>query len=185
MDIKIKDATEKDIREIVDDQMDNFIFKLKRAGLMKDDTRTPFQKTEWVLYKYNEFLKAIESREMEIADTEAHGVKHKSKSITSYNKVSGYIPDDEEKKEERIRMLSKANETTKKFIDAVDAAMDTIRDDPWVEIIELKYLMGYSNVKCAELLECDEKTIRRHKNRLVNALSIQLFSEEVISNLFR
>ncbi|MSA02928.1 hypothetical protein GKG47_14165 [Lactonifactor sp. BIOML-A3] len=185
MDLILKGATEKDIRDIVDDQMDNFIFKLRRTGLMKDDTRTPFQKTEWVLYKYNEFLKVIASREKDIIDTEIYGVKQKSKSITSFGRANGYIKDDDEKKEEKIKELSQENETTKKFINTVDTAIDTIRDDPWIEIISLKYFMGYSNVKCAELLECDEKTIRRHRNRLINTLSIQLFSDEVITSLFR
>lgn len=43
------------VQKIIDDTVNTTIFKLKVAGLMKDDRKNSFQKTEEILRNYNGF----------------------------------------------------------------------------------------------------------------------------------
>lgn len=44
-----------DIKKIIEDTVNATVIKLKMSGLMKDDRKTAYQKTEELLRNYNEF----------------------------------------------------------------------------------------------------------------------------------
>nr|DAS45586.1 MAG TPA: RNA polymerase sigma factor [Caudoviricetes sp.] len=44
-----------DIKQIINDTVNNTVLKLKMAGLMKDDRKTAYEKTEELLRNYNAF----------------------------------------------------------------------------------------------------------------------------------
>lgn len=46
-----------DIKKIIEDTVNITVLKLKMSGLMKDDRKTAFQKTEELLMNYNTFSK--------------------------------------------------------------------------------------------------------------------------------
>lgn len=47
---------ELDIKKVINDTVNATVLKLKMAGLMKDDRKTAYQKTEELLKNYNAFL---------------------------------------------------------------------------------------------------------------------------------
>lgn len=51
-------AHEKYIKQIINDTVNTTVLKLKTAGLMKDDRKTAYQKTEELLRNYEDFKKS-------------------------------------------------------------------------------------------------------------------------------
>jgi len=162
------------------------VSELKRQSLLKDNKQNPFQKTERLLYNYNNFKEAIDDKRKQIKTILEIGLSKKSKSITSWSGNGGLIntPSEDEKVEDKIESIESSIVVTKKFITIIDAALDKIRDDPYFEIIQMKYFDGKTREEIADDFEVDVSTITRNKNRLINALKITLFSDEVIYELF-
>ena len=52
--------TEQEIKRLIDDTVNTTVLKLKAAGLLKDDTKTAYQKTEVLLWQYPELKKVAE-----------------------------------------------------------------------------------------------------------------------------
>lgn len=47
-----------DVKQIIDETVKATVLKLKMAGLMKDDRKTAYQKTEELLRNYNAFIES-------------------------------------------------------------------------------------------------------------------------------
>lgn len=174
------------VEEYIDMTIRKFSTELKRQGLLKNNQRTPFQKTETLLYNYNHFKAAIEDKVEQIKEIEEVGIRQKSKDITSFSgSSSSYeVKSDEDKAEEKIEAIEHSIQTTKNFIKVIDSAVDCLRDDPYFDIIRMKYYEGMTREDIAEYYNVDASTISRNKNRLINLLQIRLFSDEVIYQIF-
>jgi RNA polymerase sigma factor (sigma-70 family) len=161
------------------------VSELKRQSLLKNNKQTPFQKTETLLYNYNHFQDAITDKYKQIEEIESVGLPKKSKSITSFSPSPTYtIKSDDDKAEEKIEAIEQSIRTTRNFIQVIDDAIDKLKDDPYFDLIRLRYFEGESREKIAEYFNVDASTISRNKNRLVNLLQIRLFSDEVICQIF-
>lgn len=77
-----------------------------------------------------------------------------------------------------------ASEQTKKFCELVSASLDKLKDDPYYEIIELKYFEGQTHEKIAEYFDVDVSLISKRRTKLVNRLRPILFSDDFIRELF-
>lgn len=73
---------------------------------------------------------------------------------------------------------------TKKLLDIMNAALESIKEDPYYSVIEMMYFEDKKRVEIAEFYDVDERTISRNKNRLVDKLKIILFSDNTIEELF-
>lgn len=162
------------------------VTELKRQNLIASGKQTPFQKTETLLFNYNNFKAAVKDSEDQINEIRGIGLAKKSKSITSFTGDGGFIEvkSDMEKAEEKIEAIQFRIQTTKNFIRIIDDALDVLKDDPYYDLIGLRYFKGYSTEDIAEHFDCDVTTVRRNKNRLINLLQIRLFSDEVIQEIF-
>lgn len=162
------------------------VIELKKQNLMINVKQTPYQKTETLLYNYNNFVAAIQDSENQIEEIKAMGLSKKSKSITSFAGDTGFIEvkSDMEKAEEKIEAIRLRIQTTKNFIKVIDDALDMLADDPYYDLIRLRYFEGCSREEIAEHFDCDVKTVTRNKNRLINLLQIRLFSNEVLQQIF-
>ncbi len=161
------------------------VLELKRQGLMKDSKPTPFQKTETLLYNYNSFASAILDKYLQIETIQSEGLQKKSNSVTSFSGQGVYdIKNDSEKAEEKIEAIEKSIQITKNFINVIDSALKVLEDDPYFDIIQMKYFDGKSREEIAEYYSVDVSTISRNKNKLINSLQIRLFSDEVIGQIF-
>jgi RNA polymerase sigma factor (sigma-70 family) len=159
---------------------------LKRQNLIVEGKQSPFQKTETLLYNMNNFKAVIKDKEAEINELSYFGLRKKSASITSFSGNTGLIEvkSDAEKVEEKIEMIEFSIATTRNFIRIIENALDALRDDPYYDLIRLRYFEGCSREEIAEHFDCDVKTVTRNKNRLINLLQIRLFSDEVIQQIF-
>lgn len=174
------------IDHTVQKAVNDAVLELKRQNLVVDGRQTPFQKTETLLFNYNNFVAAIKDKEDHIREIKEMGLSKKSKSISSFSGNSGLIEvkSDAEKAEEKIEMIEFSIQTTRNFIKIIDDAIACLRDDPYYELIRLRYFEGRSRDEIAEYFDCDVKTVTRNKNRLINLLQIRLFSDEVIQHIF-
>ena len=162
------------------------ICELKKQQLLVEGKQTPFQKTETLLFNYNNFVDAIKEKEEQIKDLNQYGLNKKSNSITSFSGNTGLIEvkSEAEKVEDRIEAIELSIHTTKTFVRIIDDALSSLKDDPYYELISMRYFDGHSREVIAEYFDVDVRTINRQKNRLVNALQIKLFSDEVIQRMF-
>lgn len=161
------------------------VSELKRQGLLKDNKYTPFQKTETLLYNYKNFKSVIDNRIEEINSIREEGIPKKSNSITSFSgNISYESKTDDEKAEEKIEAIEQNIRTTMNFIKMIDIALNEIEDDPYFEIIRMKYFEGKTREEMAEHYGVDVRTISRNKNKLINLLQIKLFSDEYILQIF-
>jgi hypothetical protein len=161
------------------------IQELKKKNLLKDDKQSPFQKTETLLYNYRNFKEAIEDKLEQIRFLEEEGLPKKSSSISSFSKQPIYeMKNDSDKVNDKIEAIELSIQTTRNYVYVIDNAIKMLRNDPYYEIIGLKYLEGKSREDIAEYFDVDVSTISRNKNRLINLLQIRLFSDEVIYQIF-
>ena len=162
------------------------VIELKRQNLIAEGKQTPFQKTETLLFNYNNFVAAVKDKEDQIEELKEYGLKKKSNSISSYMGNSGLIEvkSEQEKVEDRIEAIELSMQVTKNFINIIDGAVDSLKNDSYYDLIRMRYFEGYSREDIAEHFNFDVRTVNRHKNRLVNLLQIRLFSDEVIERIF-
>lgn len=125
----------KDIEKIIDMTVNKTILKLKMAGLMKDNQKSAFQKTEELLKNYQAFR------------------------------------------------LSNQPYTIK-LVEKIDKALNSVKDDPYYDLIRMAYFDGMTREEMAENFNTTVTTISRNKTRLVNILKSYLFSDDVIYELF-
>jgi len=174
-----------DINKIIEKTVHAVVSELKTNGLLKDRRQTPFQKTETLLYNYTNFKEAVEDKYKQIETIQEEGVPKKSASITSFSgEQVTYVKSEAEKAEEMIYAIEQSIKVTSKFINVIDAALDSLSNDPYFEIIPMKYFEGKTREDIAGFFDCDVKTVSKNKNRLINKLQIRLFSDEFIYQIF-
>lgn len=168
------------------------VLEFKRNGLLKDNKQSAYQKTEILLYNYNNFQDAISEKRKQIKEVETFGTKGKSKSITFYSTANSFssVKDEEERVEEKIAQLEKSIMITNNLISVIDSALNKLRGDKYYDIIECKYFKDMTNDKIADYLAekydqfIDPSTVSRNKSRMINILKIYLFSDDVVKELF-
>lgn len=170
------------INSIINQTVTAAIRELKRENMVNEG-RTLYQKTEDVLYNYNNFKLGIENKNGKIQDVMDHGLGRKSKSITSYG-GNGSNLDAEEMKQEYIESIERSIMTTQRYIDAIDDALLQIAREKYYKILPMWYFDNQSREDIAEYFEVDVKTITRNKTQLINKLKTILFLDEAIIDAF-
>lgn len=138
-----------------------------------------FRETERLLYSLPA-LKLKVAQDEEDLETGQMILKQRSKDIVCYSAsgrgANDYIDPDEAYIQRRVASM----ERTKREIQRIERALETIQDDEYYDIIPLKYWDGLTPVEIAERLHCDERTFYRHKNRLINKLKVVLFGADAL-----
>lgn len=147
--------------------------------------KTAYQKTEQLLYNYNGFKRVVEERLQEIEDLKKYGIP-RSSAVTEYVQKGG-IPKgivlEEESVEGAIANVQRSVETTVEAISLIDKAMDSLKTDPYFDILRMRYFEGRTQEDIAEHLGCSQVTVSKNKNRLVRELSMRLFPNQAISEM--
>lgn len=180
-----KAILQESIIKIIEEAINKTVKELRKDNHIKNTRQTSFWKTEQLLYHYNDFKEAISDKENQIEEIKHNGIPKKSKSITFYSTMHYINTDEEEKIEEVIKTLENSISNTKRLINLIDNSLNKLKNDKYYKIIELKYFNGETREKIAEIFNADVSTITRNKNRLLNSLKINLFSDEVIEELFK
>ena len=74
-------------------------------------------------------------------------------------------------------------QVTVDFIRMIDDALESISDDPYFKIIELKYFNGWTHEQIAEYFDVQPAAISKQRKRLINKLRPLIFPNEYISEL--
>lgn len=178
---------EEQVKEIIHGAVSETVQELKKQGLIRDGAKTPFQKTEQVLYNYNSFKTVVAEKQKTIEDVRRNGLPKKSKSITSFSGGDGLrdVKMEDEMVDDYVAELEKSVAVTAGFINIIDDALDKMRGDAYYQIIPMKYFELKTYEEIAVYYGKDVSTISRNRNRLINELKIKLFCDEVIREIFR
>lgn len=185
LNINTNDST-KIIEQTAQTTAEKVVLEFQKKGMLKDSKQSAFQKTEILLYNYGSFQDAVKEKKLQIKEVRSHGLKHKSKSITSFSSGNNFSnqKDPDELEEEKILQLESSIKITKNLISVIDKALGKLHDDPYYDIIKLKYFEKKKGDEIAEYFNVETSTVSRNKNRLINVLKIYLFSDDVVNELF-
>lgn len=159
--------------------IEEIIKKAVNAGIAagysvrEQEVKNYYKQTERRLYAYPGLKSGIEAYEDEIKDLKEYGLPERARSIVYMPSGSRLGSDD--LLEARIQDLNYKIQCNQNEIKEIDNALKLIKDDPWYKIIEYKYLQSKKDDEIAELLTCDESTVRRNKKRLVNKIVVRLY----------
>ena len=168
------------IRKSVDEAVKKSVEAIIKAHKEFDASqRNYFKETERLLYS----LPALRIKVAQDEEDLRNGLvklREKSRDIVKPSRGGGGTFDPEAREERYIEQRKESMERTKREIQRIERALETIQDDPYYEIIPMKYWDLLSPEEIAERLNCDERTYRRHKNRLVNKLKVVLFGADAL-----
>lgn len=85
---------------------------------------------------------------------------------------------------EAFRKGNTENGISKKYVEMIEKALQEIRNDEYYEIIPMRYFENKSREQVAEYFDVSTTTITRHQRELLERLSILIFSDDVIYELF-
>lgn len=171
IEVCINKTSEKTAKEVVQE--------LRKQRLLKANMNY-YKKTEIVLYNYETLKKAVEQKEEDINYIQEHGLPERSKSIIFYSTSSGNVSAGD-RYIELIEKYKIEKAETERDIVRIENALDKVRNDKYFPIIELKYLKqtAKTDEEIAEILEKDQSTITRNRNRLINSIKTILFPESI------
>lgn len=166
------------IKKSVDEAVKRSVEAIKAANEeIEVAQRNYFKETERLLYS----LPALKLKLAQDEEDLKNGMmiyKHRSKDIVTISSSAGGNHFDPETDYIERRMASM--ERTKREIQRIERALETIQDDEYYDIIPLKYWDLVQPAQIAERLHCDERTFYRHKNRLINKLKVVLFGADAL-----
>lgn len=157
------------------------ILRAMRIGEAKTQKASPVKgRVERLLYARNGLDILIASLEEELTDE----TKTPASSM-AYQKTDGKVihllPSGDalglSSKREEIEALLLRNRRAAKRI---DRAVSSLSNDPYYELIDLKYRKGLSEETIAEEMCCDPSTVRRNKNRLLEKLGVLFFGIDAL-----
>ena len=73
---------------------------------------------------------------------------------------------------------------TREFVRLIDDVLAGISDDPYFDIIRLKYFEGKTHEEIAEYFNVQPAAISKQRKRLINRLRGVIFSDDFISELY-
>lgn len=164
--------------------IESTIHELNNKKMINKKPMTAYKKTEQVLYGYNDYIKAVQDKKEKIDEIKKYGLNKRSGSIIPMPSGASNNASEEEKIQEAIETLQKSIVLTERYIAIIEESLKKIKNDPYSNLIDMIYFEGKSNEEAAAYFKVDGSTIRRNRKQLVKKLSIYLFSDEVIMELY-
>lgn len=157
-------------------------------------SRDYYKETESLLYKYSVLKQKVIEDDRDIQEGEIR-LKEKSKDIIKFNSSGGGRPPEDQVAEEYYRSRRASMERTRLRVKEIERGIDRFRSDRYFRVIELKYgippeefdwesenlserLKEFETLSIEEIaaeLGCGESTVKRNRNRLVNAIKVAIF----------
>lgn len=179
---KKMDVSKKEITNLV-------LNELEIRGFIKNNYST-FKNVERILYEYPKLKNSILERENQIKELKEYGIPEKSKSITGLSDNT-IRKDKEDIISDSIDSLNKHIFKTRVIIKHIDSVINTLKDDPYFDIIKLKYFEGKTHEQIAEHFDrknnkkesTSTSTIAINKNRLIEEIRPLLLPNDLIGEL--
>lgn len=180
---KMNDKMNNDVI-LIRNVIESTINELNNKKMIKKISMTAYQKTEQVLYSYNDYKQAVNDKLEKIEEIKQYGLSKKSGSIIPMPSGTSKNVSDEEKEQEAIETLQKSITLTQRYISIINAALDKIKNESYSDIIKMIYFEKKSLEEVSTYYKVDISTISRNRRNVVKKLSIYLFSDEVINELY-
>lgn len=150
----------------------------------ESESRNYFKETEILLYNYQALKLKVAQDEEFLYDPDAYITpSNRSKDIVSFStRSTGSHGLDIDKYTQGVKSSMMR---TRQEVLRIDRALETIKEDRYYNIIPFKYWDGMTMEEIAEKFDCEDKTIRRNKNRLVNKIKIMLFGADALNENVR
>ena len=72
------------------------------------------------------------------------------------------------------------NEDYRSVLVLIDKALNLIKDDEYIDIINLLYVEGYTYEQTAEKLSIDKRTLYRQRRRIIKRLAIVIYGDRAL-----
>jgi RNA polymerase sigma factor (sigma-70 family) len=144
--------------------------------------RNYFRETEILLYNYPALKLKVAQDEEFLYDPEAYAKPaNRSKDLVHFStrNIGNHGLD----LDQYTQSVKSSMMRTRQEVIRIDRALETIKDDRYYDIVPFKYWDGMTMEDIAESFGCEERTIRRQKNRLINKLKIMLFGADALENV--
>lgn len=163
---------------------------LEELGIGKQEVkqeRNAYQKTELLLWNYKGFKKVIADKKEQIEEIRKHGVPHKGGAVHSYggNALVSEMRTEEEAVEDAVTAIKHSMREVVNVVNMIDNAMANLKNDPYYNILEMRYFEGMGQEDIGKALKCTQPNVSYHKNRLIRELSVQMFPNEVAKELLQ
>ena len=188
------DISKQSMMEMADLVAVSVVNALKENGIIgnveskpKNTEKTAYQKTEQLLYNYRNFQRIIQERKLEIEEIKLYGVPKQCGAVgerVQSSHVQGGIVLEEESVEMRVASIERSMGSVTYAIDKIDKALGAISNDPYYKIIPYRYFDGRVQEDIALEFSVSQVTISNNNSRLIRALALRLFPEQVVGELF-
>lgn len=168
-----KPDIEKIIRKAVEEGIKAGYKQAERAPL------DAYRATERRLYALSTLLKKVQDDREKLQELEQHGLHERSKDIVRFRRSGQRLSDYDI--EEAIKIdLSSDIAKNEHEIETLKKALGQIESDPYYSVVKGRYFEGISDEEIAKQIPCDERTVRRHRGRLVRVVAVWLYGAEAV-----
>lgn len=170
--------TEKEMEKLAGIVLDQLEQKEKRKMM---SAQTIFRKTELLLKKYKSFKKRIGVLNQQLENVQLRKcVTFGEIRVENKEYLSEY-----EKIENKKIEIKKSIGMYEAVISLIEQGLESIKDDKYYSIIEMRYLDRVKIEEIAEKIGVDESTVKRNKNRLIDEISLVIFETEILKDIFK
>lgn len=176
----------KEVLSLIDAALKNAADKAYNEGRKHRDQEIKdyYKATERRLYAYPELALNLEKHDLDIQDVRKESRViggGRSKSIV-YRPVTGgsVVAGKDEILEGKIAIIESKRQRDQDEINEINYALGAIENDPDRMIIEYKYFDNMTEAEIGEKMFCDERTVRRHKSRLLRKIMIRLYGADAV-----
>ena len=180
-----------DMLELAELVATSVVAALKKEGIIgtqkaKVSDKSAYAKTEALLYNYMGFKRIIRDSEREINELRTHGVPNSCGSVgervqSSRTQVGIMLP--EESVESAVHRVEERVKGTVQAVNLIDKCMMTLSNDPYYNVLSMRYFEGRTLEDIGVYFNCDHTTISRNKNRLVKELAMRIFPNDVVREM--
>ena len=138
-----------------------------------------YKATERRLYALPTLKKKVEDARQRLAELQSMGLPERSKDVIRFSR-SGRRLSPEEILEALVQDVKASIAADEFEVETIEKALDNIRDDQYYPAVSGKYFEGISDEEIANQIPCDERTVRRHRGRLVRVLAVWLYGADAV-----
>jgi DNA-binding NarL/FixJ family response regulator len=138
-----------------------------------------YQATERRLYALPTLIKKVQDAKERLKELEEYGLHEKSKDIIRFRR-SGQRLSNEEILEALVMDIKASIAADETEIETLKKALAQIENDSYYVTVKGRYFEGLSDEEIAKQIPCNERTVRRHRSRLVRVVAIWLYGAEAV-----
>lgn len=174
-----------ELENLIKETVKSTILELGIGNIQQKPEKTAYQKTEQLLYNYNNFQRVVKEKLEQIEELKKYGVPHKGAAVHSYvggGTVHGLCTVDETV-DNAVHTVQESVQKITHVLNMIDTAMKGIKNDPWYQTLEMRYFDGVGQDEIAKIMNCTQPNVSYHKSRLVKEIALRLFPSDVIKEM--